>query len=120
MLWMFYEGHEIWLFIWNLFEKTGSLTHKQSYTESPPFIAARTFLSKLWEGCCMLVYLSCQKLLRCPLDSAEVVPAWLGACVLSTCFLAEGCEHVTKACWLWRLLQWVDLVRLHKVNECPV
>lgn len=117
MLWMFYEGHEIWLFIWNLFEKTGSLTHKQSYAESPPFIAARTFLSKLWEGCCMLVYQSRQKLLRRPLDSAEVVPAWLGACVLSTCFLAEGCEHVTKACLLWRLLQWVDLVRLHKVNE---
>ena len=97
MLWMFFEGHEIWLFIWNLFEKTGSLTHKQSYTESPPFIAARTFLSELWEGCCMFFYQSRQKLFRHPLDSAEVLPAWVGACVLSTCFRAEGCERVTKA-----------------------
>lgn len=96
MLWMF-EGHEIWLLIWNLFEKTGSLTHKQSYAESPPFIAARIFLSKLWERCYMLVYQSHQKLLRQPLDSAEVLPARFGASVLSTCFLAEGCEHVTKA-----------------------
>ena len=114
MLWMFFEGHEIWLLIWNLFEKTGSLTHKQSYTESSPFIAARTLLSKLWEGCYMLVYQSHQKLLRYPLDSAEVLPARLGASVLSTCFLAEGCEPVTKAWLLWRLLQWADLARLHR------
>lgn len=53
----------------------------------------------------MFFYRSRQKLLRHPLDSAEVLPAWVGARVLSTCFLAEGCEHVTKAGLLWRLLQ---------------
>lgn len=78
MLWMFFEGHEIWLFIWNLFEKTGSLTHKQSYTESPPFIAAGHFCQNCGRGvACFFIGAakSCSDTLLTQLKSS--LPGWV-------------------------------------------
>lgn len=91
------------------------LWHISSPTLNPLHLLLQGhFCQNCGRGVNMLVYQSHQKLLRYPLDSAEVLPAWLGASVLSTCFLAEGCKPVTKAWLLWRLLQWADLARLHR------